>query len=135
MNDEKMSESFEAWFKNKGGKLDIPAAPLPDLIKAIAWEGWQAAQRQRGEAVAWMDGISGNVTTNPDPEHLTDTDLYIPLYAEPPHPAVPELTVQKCESAIREGAEKKGGSEPGVLEAQRLVRSILKRTEPPEDAT
>ena len=40
-------DAFEGWFKSKGGKLDIPAAPIPDLIKAIAWEGWQAAQAQQ----------------------------------------------------------------------------------------
>lgn len=47
-------EEFEKWFKSKGGKLDIPAAPLPDLIKAIAWEGYQAA-RVQGDADPGVD--------------------------------------------------------------------------------
>jgi hypothetical protein len=46
------STDFEKWFKSKGGKMTLPACPLPELIKVIVWEGYKARRAQEGTVAA-----------------------------------------------------------------------------------
>jgi len=43
-------------------------------------EGYKVGQSMLSGPVAWIDDISLNITTEPDKDHLENTDLYTPLY-------------------------------------------------------
>ena len=140
MSDEKMRrpEDFEFAMDFLGGSEAESVGQYVERLETEVERWRKAAQRQGGEAVAWMDGISGNVTTNPDPEHLTDTDLYIPLYAEPPlQPAAPESLdrelVETLDYLMGQVDPVCWPNRRMAREAHQKIRALMKRPKPPED--
>ena len=104
MSDEKMREAFEAWaWENRDPHFpDFSKDESGDKmywgrVTEIAWQAWQAAQRQGGEAVAYAviddDEIIEVQESKGDAEYLAQQEggRVVPLYGKSTsQPAVPE---------------------------------------------
>lgn len=71
-------------------------------IQAMARELLERRERDKQEPVRYMNRFTGACyTLAQQPDAATDTAVYVPLYAEPPAPVLPESLLSAVEEVLR----------------------------------